>query len=267
MKILIIYGSHPRHSFVASKISQIGYQVTQIKVMRESIISVPPANLSGTDNKNFIRHFTDRAVAEEKGFNLQQDTKTLSDGNLLEISSMELNSTKTVDFVKNNATDLCLIFGTGLINEPLLSLLPSNTFNLHLGLSPWYRGAATLFWPFYFLEPQFAGITIHKITNKPDAGEIYHQGVPVLEYGQGIHDVAIAAVKISINPLEKLFFMLENNPELKGFEPKSSGRIWREKDFRPEHLRLIYDQNNNQIVDRYLKGDLGNNYPNLMSVL
>ena len=65
MKILIIYGSHPRHSFVASKISQIGYQVAQIKVMRESIISVPPANLSSGDNQNFIRHFADRVVLIE----------------------------------------------------------------------------------------------------------------------------------------------------------------------------------------------------------
>ena len=28
------------------------------------------------------------------------------------------------------------------------------TINIHLGLSPWYRGSATLFWPSYNLEPR-----------------------------------------------------------------------------------------------------------------
>jgi methionyl-tRNA formyltransferase len=117
------------------------------------------------------------------------------------------------------------------------------------------------------LEPQFAGITIQKINDKPDAGEIFHQAVPRLVPGQGIHDVAVEAVKAAINPLQDLLALIENNPSLDGIEPSSSGRIWRDRDFKPEHLRVIYDDYNNEIVDRYLEGKLGNHLPKLYSVL
>ena len=38
--------------------------------------------------------------------------------------------------------DVALIFGTGLIKDPLYSALPADTINMHLGLSPRYRGSA-----------------------------------------------------------------------------------------------------------------------------
>jgi methionyl-tRNA formyltransferase len=267
MKILVLCGSHPRHLYVASKISQFGYETSQIRMKRESFIMIPPPKISKGDKKNFIRHFTDRAITEEKEFTTNQTNQIRDSTSFIELSSEELNSNLAMKFVQEFKPNLCIIFGTELIREPLLSVLPSNTFNLHLGLSPWYRGAATLFWPFYLLEPQFAGITIHKINDKPDAGEIFHQVVPRLVPGQGIHDVAAEAVKAAINPLQDLLALLENNPSLDGIEPSSSGRIWRDKDFRPEHLRVIYDDYNNEIVDRYLEGKLGNHLPKLYSVL
>ena len=267
MKILILCGSHPRHLYVASKITQFGYETSQIRMKREPFIIAPPLNISDRDKKNYIRHFADRSTVEEKEFSTYQTNQIRNSGKCIELSSKELNSSLATKFVQEFKPDLCIIFGTELIREPLLSMLPSNTFNLHLGLSPWYRGAATLFWPFYLLEPQFAGITIHKINDKPDAGKIYHQAVPYLFHGQGIHDVAIEAVKVVINPLKNLLSLLETNPVLEGIEPATSGRIWRDRDFRPEHLRVIYDVYNNEIVDRYLEGKFGNHLPRLHSVL
>ena len=61
---------------------------------------------------------------------------------------------------------------------------------MHLGLSPRYRGSATLFWPFYFLEPQYCGITFHYLLDEPDAGDIIHQTLADLELNDEIFDVA-----------------------------------------------------------------------------
>ena len=88
--------------------------------------------------------------------------------------------------VKQFNADFCFIFGANLILDPVIENLPQNKINLHLGLSPWYKGAATLYWPFYNLKPQFCGVTFHQITKDADAGEIIHQCVPKLEYGDKI---------------------------------------------------------------------------------
>ena len=40
--------------------------------------------------------------------------------------------------------------------------------------------------------------------------------------------------------------------------------IMKRKDFKPIHLRVIYDLFENQIVDEYLSGNLDNDLPNLI---
>jgi len=267
VKILILSGSHPRHQFISNEVSKFGFETFQIRMRREPLDVTPPIGITAEDKINFIRHFYDRSMAELKSFGDGSSISKYLDSRIIEVSADKLNSNLVVEHITKFKPNACLIFGTKMIEKPLISSLPKNTFNLHLGLSPWYRGAATLFWPFYLLEPQFAGITIHKITEKPDAGSIYHQEIPVLAYGQGIHDVAIEAIKVSLEPLNKLFKILCTNSELEGILPSTTGRIWRNKDFRPEHLRLIYNEFNNTIVDRYLDGELGSNLPKLISIL
>ena len=48
---------------------------------------------------------------------------------------------------------------------------------MHGGLSPWYKGGATHFWPTYLIEPEFTGITVHETTKDLDAGAIIHQEI------------------------------------------------------------------------------------------
>jgi methionyl-tRNA formyltransferase len=156
--------------------------------------------------------------------------------------------------------DVAIIFGTGMIREPLKSVLPKDTINLHLGLSPRYRGAATLFWPFYFMEPNFAGTTFHYIENSPDAGDIIHQVVPKLERGDGIHDVACKAVLQSTIEAVALF----EGYRWERFKQKpEAGKNFLESDFQPKHLRVIYQVYNNDMVDAYLDGKIHPKEPNL----
>jgi hypothetical protein len=45
---------------------------------------------------------------------------------------------------------------------------------------------------------------------------------------------------------------------------KTSGRIWRGVDWRPEHLSLIYDVYGDRIVDKYLDGEFMKRDPKLV---
>tara|TARA_B100002052_G_scaffold299177_1_gene336000 strand:- start:8903 stop:9706 length:804 start_codon:yes stop_codon:yes gene_type:complete len=267
MKILIFSGSHSRHLYVQSSIVGSDVDYHAIVMGRENIIPETPNGLSPKDENNFIRHFEDRHEVEARAFGNLKPADVFDSERMTLINPEELNSSKVLKIVKSHNFDFSFIFGPDMIKDPVLSALPKYKINLHLGLSPWYKGSATLFWPFYFLEPQFAGITLHNITEKPDQGDIFHQSVPKLSMGDGIHDVAAKAVEKARNEVLAMIDKFKVSGELKLSSQKTSGRVWRTSDFEPAHLRVIYDLYDNDIVDHYLRGSLSKKKPILINGL
>ena len=137
-------------------------------MQRENLIPFPPNNISTHDKNNFIKHFENRYKVEQKFYGQLKPEDVFSDIEVLYVTPNELNSNKSSEFVEKFDPDIAFIFGPDIIKPPLYSALPRLSINLHLGLSPYYRGSATLFWPFYFLLPQYAGITFHKISKHID---------------------------------------------------------------------------------------------------
>jgi len=252
MKILFLGGTHQRHLYIANRIAEQFDLAAAILEQRETMIPQPPEGISATDKKNFIKHFRNRDEAETRHFREQE----IPDCEVFNATQETVNTSETAEYVKSLNADVGIIFGTGLIKEPLYSALPRKTINLHLGLSPKYRGAATLFWPFYFLEPTFAGSTFHYIIAEPDAGEVIHQTTPSLDRNDGIHDVAAKTVIQSGEDLMHLLELAGARKPWRTFSQKGTGKNFLSSDFRPEHLRVIYNLYKNDIVRRYLDGDL-----------
>ena len=256
-RIMWLGGDQPRHLYYINEIAKHFEVVGGIMQVRESQPEMK-ITLFPRDQRNMTRHFWDRKQAEEKYFG-EQEVPTFP---LLKVDRGTLNDIDSIEMVKKYKPDLVLVFGCGMIREPLFSALPKDTINLHLGLSPRYRGAATLFWPFYFLEPNWAGTTFHYIVNTPDGGDIIHQCVPKLESGDGIHDVACKAVKKSA---EEVIGLIEKYPDWKHFPQKpEAGKNFLESDFKPQHLRMIYDVYENEIVDQFLGGKIESKEPKLL---
>ncbi len=236
-------------------------------MQREHMSPTPPPNISAHDLQNFVRHFEDRVIAEKKYFGDRTAQSVFTSTPVRYCTPASLNTAETASFVTSCAPDVVVIFGTMLIKDPVLAALPRDRVNLHLGLSPWYRGAATLFWPFYNMQPQYCGATIHQIVAAADAGAIIHQSLPVLEAGDGIHDVACKTVVQSSRDMVALLKKRVLDGSFEAHEQRSAGRLYREADFRPEHLRVIYDLFNNDMVDAYIRGDLTHEIPPVISGL
>lgn len=263
MRLLIFSGSHQRHNFVAQALCSLHLETCIIEMQREDVIPVPPKSILECDRANFERHFARRETQENLYFGKYRNFET-SSNLLFRISKEELNSLRVLEIVNSFNPDVAFVFGTGLLMSRILNELPENTINLHLGLSPQYKGSATLFWPFYMLEPQFAGYTLHKITSKIDGGGIFHQGVPKLEWGDGIHDVSAKTVVYAAEASKKLIAAFANQQDLIAENQRKTGKLWLSSDFRPEHLRVIYDTYEDKLVDEYLLGNLGEKKPVLV---
>lgn len=260
MRILWIGGNHLRHLYFINQVQKAFNVCGALIEVREPMIPPPPPEVSEHDRDNYIRHFKSRDQTERKYFGSQ----SIPQCPRLEITASTLNSPGSSEFVKALQSDVAIIFGSGLIKEPLASMLPQHTLNLHLGLSPRYRGAATLFWPFYFLEPTYAGSTFHYIVTEPDAGEIVHQVVPELEWGDTIHSVACKTVMASAAQCIQLLKLFEQQGPWRSYKQRGTGKNFMNNDFRPEHLRVIYDLFNDSLVNLYLEGKLQSKIPTLL---
>jgi methionyl-tRNA formyltransferase len=260
MKVMWIGGNHPRHLFFLNALQKEFEIVGAIIQKRENILPEPPEYVNQTDRQNFIKHFADRDNAEKKYFG----TPSFPNCNILETSGDDINSENTAKFVNSVNPDVALIFGSGLIKEPVFSALPRHTINIHSGLSPRYRGSATLFWPFYFMEPNFAGSTFHYIVSEPDAGNVIHQCVPDLDLNDKIHDVGCKTVlKASMEAIQ-LLKLFEKEGKWTTYKQKGTGKNFLDRDFKPEHLRIIYNLFDNDMVKQYLEGKLKSKSPNLI---
>ena len=211
MRLVLFSGNHSRHLFVNREIVKYFDEALLIVMEREEVLPVPPGDLISSDKELFSKHFAIRYQVETETYGELYAEQVFRDYEAVFIKPDELNTIEIAERVSKFDADFCFIFGVDLILDPVIDRLPENKINLHFGLSPWYKGAATLYWPFYHLEPQFCGVTFHQITKQADAGEIIHQSTPVLEFGDQIHDVGAKTVVKARDELVKILSHWKNN--------------------------------------------------------
>ena len=76
--------------------------------------------------------------------------------------------------------DVVAVYGTLIIGRKLISACP-HILNIHTGLSPYYRGSDTIFWPIHNGEPELIGVTVHRLEAGVDSGPILATARPDIE--------------------------------------------------------------------------------------
>jgi len=273
MNVLVIIGDHPRNLGLLKKLSK-QKNITiggLILFKREEMIPKPPLYLKNKVKKLWKVHFEKRNNSEKKFFNSDNSVIDSILNKIVINNEKKFSSLEVINFIKNSKFQACFITGVPIIKDPLLSLLPANTVNLHLGLIPNYKGAVTMFWPFYFLEPTMAGTTYHIIDRYVDTGEILHNNVPILKKGDGIHDVACKAILSAHKDLPKVIKEIKKRLKYKikpnkDYTLRYKGKLFRKSDWKPEMLNLIYDVFNDKIVDLYLNKKIYCKKPKLIKL-
>ncbi len=259
MRVLLICGDHPRHRFIANLLIENNLLTSLIIEERESFIPTISPDYSKKIADLHDLHFKKREEAEIEIFgNIMFEFK-----NILKIKSNEINSSVCHDFVNQQKPDVVITCGCGILTSQTLNIFPKETWNIHGGLSPWFKGAITHFWPSYFLKPQFTGVTIHYITTKIDAGNIIHQTPAVLIKDDGLHKLSSRSLKLGFLSIVDLLKKYKVNGTINSVEQKGTGKLWLKKDWKPEHLILIYEKFNDRIVNMYLSKTISQEKPKI----
>ena len=59
--------------------------------------------------------------------------------------------------------------------------MSKRAINIHMGLSPYYRGSSCNFWALYDSKPDYVGATIHLLSKGLDSGAMLFHAVPKAE--------------------------------------------------------------------------------------
>ena len=108
-----------------------------------------------------------------------------------------------------------MCFGCSVIGEKYIKKFDNKILNIHLGLSPFYRGQATNFWAFVNNELQFIGATFHKIDADIDTGPIIHQIRGRIYKNDNIHLIGNRLIKDLKLDLIKIVLNFENLKSIK----------------------------------------------------
>lgn len=172
MQIALFTSNHLRHKYVAAQIAkQLPLKLILTEEKNTAIENT--VKYSSEDRKLLDDHFTSRALSEKNFF--EDYTNFPKDVPLIQKEFGTLNSQETLDLLADNNITLILLFGTSIIKPLILDFYPNRIINLHLGLSPYYKGSGTNFFPIVNNEFESLGATIHLATKMVDAGSILHQ--------------------------------------------------------------------------------------------
>lgn len=91
------------------------------------------------------------------------------------------NGTDCLELLDELQPDFIAVYGTVVLKPPVIERAGTAIFNMHTGISPRYRGTDTVFWPLHNGEPEWAGVTVHRLDEGIDTGPILRIGRPEIE--------------------------------------------------------------------------------------
>lgn len=218
MKITVLTSNQPRHLALISQLSEIATEVYAI----QEITTLFPGKIADFYKSSEIMqtYFTQVRKAEfdvfgEIGFlpkNVRQLPMKLGDLNLASLE--KLSPALDADFF--------IVFGSSYIKGPLCDyLVEKKALNIHMGLSPYYRGSSCNFWALYDGRPEYVGATIHLLSKGLDSGPILFHAVPPPRELDGFA-LGMSAVKYA---LRGVVGYLKNNKSFSGSVQDKSKQI------------------------------------------
>jgi methionyl-tRNA formyltransferase len=134
-------------------------------------------------------------------------------------------------FIADCRADSVILYGCGIVGEEILGSHRGRVVNMHLGLSPYFRGSGTNFWPLAEGRPEGVGTTIHLAVAKVDAGPILRQIRPNPTETDRAHDLGTKAIVAGADALISALPAYLGGGLTPIPQDLSKGRVYRKRDF------------------------------------
>ena len=250
-RIVILTGSDIRHEFFRKYITadpHIQVLATFCEGAVSSAINTSQANTLLSDIER--KHFQARARSELDYFGLFNEVN-FDNSCPIFLKKGEINKEEVVQKVISLHPDLLVCFGTSIIKSELLKIYHRRFLNVHLGVSPYYRGSGTNVWPLINDELHLVGATFMYMDTGIDTGEIIHQIGADIFIGDSPHSIGNRLILKMTRAYRNLivnFDYLERIPQ----PTCEVERVYRAKDFNEQACKTLYDNFKRGMVDNFL---------------
>ena len=206
---------------------------------------------SNSVSKSIQNHFYERYKTESEFFK----------GNDIFLSKTfpviyrEANISNVYHTIKKFQPDAIFVFGSSILKDKTLKLVePGRFVNLHLGLSPYYRGSGTNFWPFVNNELEYVGVTILHLDPGIDTGDIITQLRPNFDKNDNVHSVGCKVIEKGTATLIQILNQLKEGKPLNRVKQWkiSNEKYYRIKDFNEKAIEVYKKNLENKIVEKYI---------------
>ena len=174
MKITLFTANQARHNYLINLLSSVATEINVVQESRTIFPGIVPGHYPATDT---IKEYFSKVInAQKELFGNSYISGTNKNLNLLPLESGDLTRCSIEylsDFLKS---DIYVVFGSSYIKGELVDFLVNHkALNIHMGVSPYYRGTDCNFWALVDDNPHLVGATIHMLSKGLDSGPIlYH---------------------------------------------------------------------------------------------
>ena len=249
MRAVVLTSDFLRHRYVVNRAAQT---LDVVGVWQEQKAFKPLSYAVTDDDERVIAgHFSARDRSEAEFFGSYEHVKVAPGTVIRLVDPGGINDEAELVQMVALRPDVVLVFGTQILRAPLIAAFEGRIINLHLGLSPYYRGAGTNFWPLVNREPEYVGATIHYLDAGIDTGPILAHVRPEMRKDDGPHDIGnrtiVAAADVLIDAAVRFARgRLEGIPQTRG------GRLYLRKHFNADAVRALYANFADGMIDQYL---------------
>jgi folate-dependent phosphoribosylglycinamide formyltransferase PurN len=246
LSVVIITGNQLRHNYF---VNRLGEHFDLRGVVSESVYQ-PVVEGEPRDKSDLERHFREREQAESRYF-ASDSAMNVDPAQLLRIPKGEANSDVVFDWITSQSPQMLVLYGSSIIRERMLTVFDRRVINMHLGLSPYYRGSGTNFWPLVNGEPELVGVTIHLATLDVDAGAILKQVRPEIAREDRNHDIGCKAIMAGTQAMIEAITGYATNSITPQPQPQG-GKLYRRKDFNVQAVRKMWRNFDEGMIEAYL---------------
>jgi len=250
LDIVILTGAELRHDFVRTLLA-LTPNVHVKRTYCEDMRLEPIVEMQGGRNSKRLRHLMMRKQSERDFFDAF--TRYTPDRcNPIHIAKGEINELHHVEEIDSLEPDVLIAYGCSIIKEPLLLKYDGKILNVHLGLSPYFRGSSTNYWPLVRGVPEYVGATFMYMDAGIDTGEIIHQIRARIFPGDSPHQIGnrlICDVAIVYSEVIRNFADLVKMEQLSATKEI---HCYRRDDFSEQSVSILNENFSAGMIDDYL---------------
>jgi|TARA_B110000037_G_scaffold105900_1_gene123053 methionyl-tRNA formyltransferase len=245
MRITLFTSNKNRHNYLINLLSKISEKLFVIQECESIFPDVIPGHHPTSEIMS--EYFEKVNKAQFKLFGNSNASNSRKNIKILSMAHGDLNKC-SLDFLSDFLkSDIYVIFGSSFIKGELIDyLVNQKAINIHMGVSPYYRGADCNFWALYDNNPHLVGATIHLLSKGLDDGPmLYH----------AMSDIKIDPFEYTMSTVKSAFNSISERIKNKSiFEMKP---VIQNKDNEIRYSKKI--EFNEEIVKNYFKREINLN--------